>query len=397
MDAWLAEVIEAAGVGVDGPPDPTGWARLLDGLDRAWALRRGELGALEKELASLRADTAHHHSHLGTVLGEVTRTLGVFQEAIQGDADAQERALDLARRRFSLQLNASWSDDGVGIPEDTAALQAMDGTSLRELQQGLRDLGKALSQLVAMAREVGATQQQLELAGSVQMMLVPGPELSLPNVKVWSWFEPATECGGDWWTGSALGPDASLVVVGDVTGHGAPAAIIAGTTKGACDLARMGMRTGLQAHQLMRMLNRVIIESAHGHYMMTGLAIKIVGRSVWVANAGHPSPYLVRGGEVTPLATLGEPPLGAEAVFAYSEHHGTLEAGDMIVAYTDGVTEAEDANGRQLGERALRAVVASAAAEGPERLVEAVRKAVGAHQGRAPQADDISFVVIHVL
>jgi serine phosphatase RsbU (regulator of sigma subunit) len=394
----LKQLLQAAELDEHSPPTAEAWASFLVAVGDQLAARSSGMqptvGSLQSDIEALRRQVSLHHEDLGEILEGVTGTLTVFQDAIQGDRAAQKQALDLAQQRFSLKLSATWSDVSE-VADDTAAGEET-ALGIKVLQEGLRRLGQALGDLVEMATEVSATQQQLDLAGTVQMMLVPPSQLTLPNIELWSWFEPATQCGGDWWTAAALGKGASLIVIGDVTGHGAPAAIIAGTAKGACDLARMGMRENLQAHQLMRMLNRVIIESAAGQYMMTGLAIKVVERTMWISNAGHPSPYLVRGDEVTPIGPNGAPPLGAEQVVSYSEVQLELQAGDIVIAYTDGITETESEDGRELGERALRAVVVEHAASGPEQMVQEIRRATLHFRGKRPQNDDISLVVIQV-
>ena len=377
MDPELQQLLKASGLDIEHAPEAAVWRTFLAEV----GLRLGEQGHLVRELrrtvkrlegqvSEEQARSVARQQAVGRVLRETAEAIAVVQDAMEGRR--------VESRPVVLEAEAD-ADEGLAAVHD-----------------GVAAVGRAVEQLVGSAHAAGVSLQQLSLAGAAQRMLVPASPMTLPQAEVRSWFQPAVECGGDWWSASSLSPEASLVVLGDVTGHGAPSAIIAGTLKGACDLARMGMRGTLLAHQLMRMLNRVIIESANGEYMMTGLAFKLTRGTVWVSNAGHPNPYRVRGGEVTVLTSRAEPPLGAEQVFAYSEIEVPVAPGDLIVCFTDGITETEGENGREFGERALQALVLEHAALGPEALVRAIRDATTAFRGRGLQADDISLVVMKI-
>jgi sigma-B regulation protein RsbU (phosphoserine phosphatase) len=186
-----------------------------------------------------------------------------------------------------------------------------------------------------------------------------------------------------------------MLILGDVTGHGAPSAIVTGATKGACDLARMGMRATLRPSQLMRMLNRILREATRGEYMMTAVALRVAsgGGACAVTNAGHQSPLLVHDGQVTTVQAVRDPPLGSSESHAYGESEIAVVPGDMIVAYTDGVSESENPAGAVLGERVLRQLVQDNAAHGPARMRDAIRAAVVEHQGACPSTDDACLVV----
>jgi sigma-B regulation protein RsbU (phosphoserine phosphatase) len=185
------------------------------------------------------------------------------------------------------------------------------------------------------------------------------------------------------------------LILGDVTGHGAPSAIITGAVKGACDLARMGMREQLRPSQLLRMLNRVIHESSKGEYIMTGVAIRVAagGGTGLVTNAGHRPPLIVRGSQVTVLQSVRDPPLGSTEAHPYGESEFRCAIGDLIVMYTDGIPETESPAGAELGEKALRQVCQESAGSGARGLRDRIREVVLQHRGDRRQSDDICLVV----
>ncbi|MEQ1503390.1 MAG: PP2C family protein-serine/threonine phosphatase [Myxococcota bacterium] len=402
VGSLLKNEIERMGLR-DGPPDPESWRIFLRKMDTLLIERESRIETLEElaaystgELSRVRQTLARGYADVVEMLDVMTRAVRVFQTAANSRQASLEDALRAARHQFSVQLNATWFSHP--IPEDTADFE-MAASSMQTLHQSLRNLGRVMTELVEEAASAATGRKELELAGAVQKMLVPPEQVSIPGLNLYSWFQPAAHCGGDWWSAHALSERDGMVIVGDVTGHGAPSAIITGAVKGACDLARMGMRGALRPGQLMRMLNRVIHESARGEYMMTGVVVRISaggGRGV-VANAGHRPPLIVRGGQVQVLQGVRDPPLGSAEGSTYSELEFAANPGDLLVLYTDGIPETEAADGTELGEKALRALALEGSVRGARALRDHVRSTVLAHRADRPQRDDICLVVAEIV
>jgi sigma-B regulation protein RsbU (phosphoserine phosphatase) len=121
-------------------------------------------------------------------------------------------------------------------------------------------------------------------------------------------------------------------------------------------------------------------------------------RRLRYVNAGHNPPLLVREGRAMSLALCG-PAIGLSRQARYEERSVDLAPGDLLVAFTDGVTEAMNAEREDFGEERLTAVLAEAAAQGEEaaEIVERVLAAVDRHAAGAAQHDDITLVVMGVL
>jgi serine phosphatase RsbU (regulator of sigma subunit) len=401
IDPMLRAEMDRVGLALD-PSQRAAWERAVSSIERSMQQRDERIDALEElatgatgELARVRQALTRSYSDLGDILGVMADGVRVFQEASRSAGEGLEESLKLARHKFSLQLNATWFSHP--IPEDTSDL-VNAGSSLRNLHQRLRGLSKVLAELVEDSATAAATSKELELAGAVQKMLIPPDQMRTPGLVLHSWFQPVAHCGGDWWSAHALTDKDGLIVLGDVTGHGAPSAIITGAVKGACDLARMGMRGALKPSQLMRMLNRVIHESSKGEYMMTGVAIRVSagGGTGGITNAGHRPPLRIQGGQVSVLQAVRDPPLGSTEAYPYAETEFQCAPGDLLVLYTDGIPETEDAGGNELGEKALRQICQEGASQGAAALRDRIRAAVLAHRGNRRQSDDICLVVAEI-
>jgi serine phosphatase RsbU (regulator of sigma subunit) len=398
LGAQLQAELERLGL-QGGAPAAEDWTRFVETVDGLLREREARIESLEElaaastgELSRVRQALARSYADLGDILGVMSEAVRVFQDAVKSADDRLDESLRVARHKFSLQLNATWFAHP--IPEDTTDL-ANAGSSLRNLHHRLRNLSRVLAELVEESATAATTRKELELAGAVQKMLVPADHVTIPGLELFSWFQPVAHCGGDWWSAHALTENDGLVVLGDVTGHGAPSAIITGAVKGACDLARMGMREQLKPSQLMRMLNRVIHESSKGEYMMTGVAVRVAagGGLGMVTNAGHRPPLLVRGNQVTVLQAVRDPPLGSTEAHGYGESEFRCAPGDLLVMYTDGVPETENNSTSELGEKALRQICQEHGSDGAQALRDRIRAVVLDHRGDRRQADDICLVV----
>lgn len=241
-------------------------------------------------------------------------------------------------------------------------------------------------------------QADVDRAGEVQRMLVPPEDdVTLGGLHLFSIYEPASGCGGDWWTGAPLPNGDSLLFLGDVTGHGAASAVITGVLKGAFEVARLGMGKGLQPDQLMTMLNRVLGMSLFGKYLVTAVAIRHNAASGEIAfsNAGHPAFWRARPGDVRQLRGEGDPALGISLNQKYETTTAAVLTGDILVLFSDGITECEDAHQQQLGERAVQEVIELTVHLGPQAVRDAIRTLVANHVHL--RDDDHTLVVAQIL
>jgi phosphoserine phosphatase RsbU/P len=337
------------------------------------------------------------YDRLNDVLDGLANAVDEFQGL--GAAASHERLqlLIAARTRFSIQLSALLADDD--IPLDTVGGSLLS-TSMHVFRDNLRAVAMRMSTLVQQTIKDSGMRKELELAGAVQGMLMSSANgTRFSDLRAYCWYEPAEQCAGDLFSVDTLGEGDVLMLMGDATGHGAPAALVAAVVKGACDLARLGMRGALKPYQLLRMLNRVLVESVRGEYLMTCVAARyrLADRMLCVANAGHRSVWIIRGGEIRVIPGSGDPPLGARSVFRYEEVEVPLEPGDRVIMFTDGIPECEDPNGAEFGERKLRDVVLQASQQGTAMITTGVREAIDAHMAGRRALDDLTFVCVELV
>lgn len=234
-------------------------------------------------------------------------------------------------------------------------------------------------------------------ASEVQRMLVPPEDdVTVGALTVYSLFEPIDGCGGDWWNAVPLPGGDALVFVGDVTGHGSPAAIVTGLLKGAFEVARVGMGRSLKPEQLLTMLNRVLGMAMMGKYLSTAIALRhnAAAGTIVHANAGHPAFWRARPGDIQQIRGEGEPALGLDLNQKFSAQGTEVQSGDLLILLTDGLTEAEDEEGEQLGEKRIEQAIAENVTLGPEAMRDAIQAVVTEHCAR--RTDDHTLVVIQV-
>ncbi|HTE51929.1 MAG TPA: SpoIIE family protein phosphatase [Kofleriaceae bacterium] len=288
-------------------------------------------------------------------------------------------------------------------------LWASGPDGLEALLDGMRRqvegaLGHAsLARHVAQQTEVAA---DVELAATVQQAFIPGREaMRVGRIELAGSYLPASRCGGDFWACHDLGGGRALVLVGDVTGHGIGAARITAAARGAHDAAVELQGPGFALPRLFDALDAAVRRVGAGHYHMTCFAAVIDGqRRVRFAGAGHVSPYVCRRGPdgvvaIDALVGRGNP-LGMGAKQALVEvGERQLAAGDLLLFYSDGLTDCVNPGGERLGERRMARMARELVAEplAVDALRDRVEQQVGEFAGGAPLADDITLVVARVL
>ena len=211
-----------------------------------------------------------------------------------------------------------------------------DVTDRRRTQTALE-----IAQVQLAARRSRADSER-QLAGLLQQVIMPtgpGPGV-LPGIELATRYRPASAAagvGGDWYGVTRLADDRLLLHVGDVAGHGFPAA----TAMARLYHALHGLSvTGSGSAQLLHWLNKLTCELPEFTIASACCAVyDPAGRVLNLASAGHPNPVLVRGGRATTVAKPQGGMLGVDpdGVFEQTEH--VIEPGDVLLLYTDGLIE----------------------------------------------------------
>jgi len=289
---------------------------------------------------------------------------------------------------------------------DTVGVLYMDSRgSAADLSVGNREILQTLAleastilenaRLLEEERAKQHMEEELNLARTIQQGLLPN---CLPSD---GWFRAAgssissRQVGGDYFDVHPAGHDAYACVIADVSGKGVSAALLAALLQGAFLLASEGPA---QIEEVMASINRFLIERAKGEKYATVFYCTVdrSGLLRW-SNAGHPKPILVRGtSELISLESTGLP-LGMLEVAAYEVKSMQLQPGDKVVLYSDGLSEAENAEGeffdRKGFRETLRANSSLGCVEFHAKLVEAVED----FSQDAELSDDITTLVLEYL
>lgn len=259
---------------------------------------------------------------------------------------------------------------------------------LRRLQIELEEY----SQRLELAQE--RLKLDLDLARGVQRGFLP---LRLPDVSGYEFFahyEPASEVGGDYYDFIPLPRQRVAMLLGDVAGKGVAAALL--MAKLSAD-ARFCFLTEADPAAAATRLNSLLIRSGLADRFVTLLAAILdpASHTVTLVNAGHPSPLIYRDAtrmveDAISTESIGLP-LGIVEGFEYSSREVFLGAGDCLLAFTDGVTEAMDINNNQLQTDGIIAAM-QGSAYSPRELGERVVKAVQEFAAGRSQHDDIALV-----
>lgn len=258
-----------------------------------------------------------------------------------------------------------------------------------------RELRLAEEKTRAAEIELAVNRSHLEIAKEIQRSLLPQDPLSWAGVQVAGRCIPAADVGGDYFGYFPHGPDGVDSLIGDVSGHGVGAALLMAEARSTFLAERLAEPS---AAGILARLNEVLYDDldAAGHFITACCATVDVGtREVRYANAGHPPALLLRAGDAcwTVLEAEGMP-LGTRRAIEFAEVRIALRAGDVLVFYTDGITETRNEGGLMFGVERLGAIVVAHRDKAAESVVTAVLAALDAFRSSRQPDDDVTIVVM---
>jgi phosphoserine phosphatase RsbU/P len=247
------------------------------------------------------------------------------------------------------------------------------------------------ARLIEHERERQRLEQELNIAREIQQALVPQGLQDYPHFSISGVHRPCDEVGGDYFDVFPLADGRIALLIADVAGKGLGAALVTTMLQGALS----GMTLGVDPVKVFNHLNQFLCERAsvvRCATMFFGL-LDPAGNLEYV-RAGHPSPLLMRGGEVSELYCTGSFPIGLVASATYSASSIQLEPGDTLLLYTDGVTEAEDKNRNLFQDERLKDILGEHQESSLENLQDAIFSSIETFAGGASQSDDVTLLVV---
>ncbi len=238
--------------------------------------------------------------------------------------------------------------------------------------------------------------KDMEFARTVQESFLPQQPPEIPHYQFCSHYTPAQEVSGDFYDFIQLDANRMGIMIGDVSGKGVPAALY--MAKLGSDLRTLLLTEKSSASALEKLNDLLVERSRRGMFAtLLYLELDIAQKALTILNAGHLPPVIKRAaGSAEKLPRSSSVPLGILPGMKLLPETVTLTCGDSIVLYTDGITEAMNAQKELFGyERFIALIQRSAAA--PDVLQAEIIRKVKQFTGLSPQHDDITLVCFGVL
>lgn len=250
-----------------------------------------------------------------------------------------------------------------------------------------------------LAAALEALDRELKVVGEIQRSLLPQRLPDLPGYEMAAHYETSQRAGGDYYDFFPLKDDECGVFIADVSGHGTPAAVLMAVTH-AIAHTRPGMPK--PPCEVLAHLNAHLARSytTDGTFVTAFYAIfNPRAHELVYSTAGHNPPRLVRGDRVLSLDKQGGLPLGIFPTEKYTEASITFQPGDMLVLYTDGITEAmappnSDGYRELFGVQRLDEVLLSCRDASPRECIDRIREELTNFTHGAPRADDQTLIAI---
>ena len=276
---------------------------------------------------------------------------------------------------------------GMGLLGGLALFLSLFGVFRSSLKEQMR--------LQEVERHYDEIEFELKVAAEIQKGLLPARLPEVPGLSMAALHRPAREIGGDFYD-VFVGEDAApLVVVADSEGKSIPGALLMVETRSALAAHAHGRQS---VREIVSAVNRALARDERAPRIATMFLARFdpVGRTLRYCSAGHCPGLLVRNGEAQ-LLGVGGIPLGIAGEADYEEGLVRLVTGDVVLIYTDGVTEATNAAGEMFGRQRLQELLCDGATgKTAEETVQTIQTALASFTASQPLADDTTMVCLVV-
>ncbi|MCX6139798.1 MAG: PP2C family protein-serine/threonine phosphatase [Candidatus Kapabacteria bacterium] len=243
--------------------------------------------------------------------------------------------------------------------------------------------------------EMQRLENELDIAAKIQTGLLPLLMPPTPGLDVAADSQSSRQIGGDYYDIIQLDEQKTLLAIADVSGKGVPAALLMANVQAALTVLA---RLRLPLTHIVDHINRLVVENTEPEVFVTMFlaVIDTATNTIEYVNAGHNPPVLLRGNDVHLLemggvltGVLMDPP-------PYRMGVGGVGSGDILVLYTDGVTETFNGSGHEYGVASLVECLRGHRMEPSSDILQSIKAELRAFSGNANLADDTSLVVVRV-
>ena len=237
---------------------------------------------------------------------------------------------------------------------------------------------------------------QLEIARQVQLQLLPPKDPELEGFDISAYNFPTEEVSGDYYDWVRIYDDQIGIVIADVSGKGVPAALLMAFLRASL---RAATHIGYAPHISMSKVNYLLWESIERNQFVTGFygTLDATNRTLAYSNAGHNPPFLLDAEGKAHFEKRGGVPLGMFRDTRYYEYYATIESGQMLVLYTDGVTEAMNPAGEEYGLDRLVDAARRGRHLSARELIDSIHREVIDWTEGLGVTDDVTFFIVKAL
>jgi serine phosphatase RsbU (regulator of sigma subunit) len=275
------------------------------------------------------------------------------------------------------------------------------------LAHSFNSMSKKIANLIQDKIKSVKLENELAIASTVQHTLIPKVAYDTDHLEVYSHYQAAAECGGDWWGVLELGKK-TCVMIADVTGHGLPSALLTAAIRGYSSMIeKIGEDQStiqLDSTDLVSYANRVIFDAAQGKLMVTFFVaiFDYENGTLTYSNAGHNPPILLKktltGYERESLILKGVRLGEVRELNPKDIEQKTIKIkeDDLLFLYTDGIIEGTNDQDEQFGKKKFRTILETEAVRGPKALITKLVAHFLLHNGSKPLDDDVTLVAVKV-
>ena len=234
---------------------------------------------------------------------------------------------------------------------------------------------------------------QLEIARQVQLELLPSADPTVANFDISAYIFPTEEVSGDYYDWVQIFDDQLGIVVADAVGKGIPAALLMSFLRASL---RTGVQIGYAPHFALAKVSNLLFDSIDDNQFITAIygILDSTNRSFVFSNAGHNPPLLIKPDGEFRFVEYGDTPLGMFADTHYHQHFIRFEPGQVMVVYTDGITEAANENDEEYGAERFAKRVLDGIDLPARQLIDHIRKGVADFTEKKFLDDDGTLFVV---
>lgn len=236
---------------------------------------------------------------------------------------------------------------------------------------------------------------ELEAARTIQTRLLPDRALTAGRVTIEGYNEPSAAVSGDYYDFFPLDEGRFGFIIADVTGHGLPAALIMANLQAAI---RVALVRESKLSELAARVNRLVCQNTDSHVFITGIVgvVDVNIRRIEYVSAGHPGPLMLANGQANSTDNENSLPLGVEPSEQFHVHRLDIRPGPAtLLFYTDGLVEAANPAGEQLGLDAVIRHMQKANDLSSSGVIRSARGMLRDYLDGAPRADDMTLLAVN--